>query len=376
MIEPEIITHGRNNGEGVIVRYRTAKGTEVYGLPLPNIHGNQSWDLGPTWCYLVLGPKTILIDAGRMGNMDVLERYLNVIGKKLSDIEAVIVTHGHEDHDGQLAEVLTESHAGLWAHPAYGDLILYHPEVDDGAPHPEYPGSCRPCTMPLSYVERNCIPYHRKRSALSVDCAIAEDSNIDGFTFRYTPGHSPDSICITLDGEIVFTGDTVLPGITPHPSLARTYEVNRRVLPEGFRTRNESYGLMNYIKSLHKLGTSESTAPLIAFPAHRLFWEGRFNLYHTRDRVREIIQFHIDRCRAVLDIVASKPKSIEEIVVEHFTPSQLEGFGRLMARNEIMAHIEVMEPYGDVRWAGDNMDLVQRTGSTQSLKALTAFIPS
>ncbi len=375
MNEPEVIVPGRANGEGMIIRYRTRGGTEVFGLPLPNIHGNQSWDLGPTWCYLVTGPKTILIDAGRMGNIGILERHLRTIGKGFAGIDAVIVTHGHEDHDGQLAEVIAESGAELWAHPIYRDLISYHPDVTEGAPHPEYPGSCRACTMPFTYVQGNCLPYHRKRSGLRVDRIVREDSPMNGFGFLFTPGHSPDSMCITLEGEIVFTGDTVLPGITPHPSMARTFEVNRLILPEEYRGQNQLYGLMNYIRSLRKVGSSEYTASLLAFPAHRLFWEGRFNLYRTKDRVREIIQFHLDRFRAILEIASGGPVSIEYICERHFTAAQLEGFGRLLARNEVMAHLEVLKSYGDVTWDGRPEGSVQSSGSFRTLEAIADFMP-
>lgn len=375
MNEPEVIVPGKANGEGMIIRCRTHRGTEVYGLPLPNIHGNQSWDLGPTWCYLIAGPQTILIDAGRMGNMETLRRHLKAIGRELAAIDTVIVTHGHEDHDGQLAEVIAESGAGLWAHPLYGDLISYHPDATGGAPHPEYPGSCRACTMPLTYVQGNCLPYHRKRSQLRVTVTVREDSPMNGLGFVFTPGHSPDSMCIILDAEIVFTGDTILPGITPHPSMARTFEINRPILPAAYRGQNRFYGLMNYLESLRRVGSSPSTASLTALPAHRLFWEGRFNLQRVQDRVREIIEFHMDRFRAILEIASHGPVGIDHICGKHFTAAQLEGFGRLLARNEVIAHLEVLESFGDVIWDGRPEGSVRATGSHRTIEAIAELMP-
>jgi hypothetical protein len=43
------------------------------------------------------------------------------------------------------------------------------------------------------------------------------------------------------------------------------------------------------------------------FSGHRLFYNNRFNLIdRLRGRAREIIQFHIDRCRDILGIIDNK----------------------------------------------------------------------
>ena len=99
MKTPEIIVSGKRNGEGMVVRYQTVKGTDIFGLGIPNIHLNSDWDLGPTWCYLIVGHKTSLIDTGRFGNYAVFESILKSIGKVFSDIDRIIITHSHEDHD-------------------------------------------------------------------------------------------------------------------------------------------------------------------------------------------------------------------------------------------------------------------------------------
>ncbi|NQT74865.1 MAG: MBL fold metallo-hydrolase [Chloroflexi bacterium] len=377
MREPEIIITGRDSGEDMIVRYQTSKGTEIYGLAIPNVHDDTDWNLGPTWCYFVLGQKNILIDTGRFGNLEVLKNQLGKIGKRFSDIDIIIITHGHEDHDGNLPDVLPLTHAQLAAYHTYQQMISYFPEIEDGAPHPELPGSCRSCAMPDKFVLKNCINYHQKRSRLSIDFAIrdGETSPIDGLNFVFTPGHSADSMCVILDNEVIFTGDTILPDITPHPSRASNFESNRRILPEGYGEQNEVYGLMNYIKSLAKIDALDDGQFQATFTAHRLFYNGQFNLvHHPRYRSNEIIRFHIDRCRDVIRIISSEAKNLDQIADEHFTPSQLARHGRLMARNELLAHIEVMEEYGDVRWTGENEDILQHTGSYGCLDAIGAYL--
>jgi len=38
MIEPQIIKHGSENGDGMVIRYQTQVGTEIFGLGIPNTY--------------------------------------------------------------------------------------------------------------------------------------------------------------------------------------------------------------------------------------------------------------------------------------------------------------------------------------------------
>jgi hypothetical protein len=254
-------------------------------------------------------------------------------------------------------------------------MISYHPHISDGAKHPEHPGSCRQCIMPEKFYT-TCMQYQRRRSLLDIDCAIDGDQSRlgDSLSFIFTPGHSPDALCVVLEDEVIFTGDTILPDITPHPTLSSTFEVNRRILPDSYSHENTVYGLINYIKSLHKLA-GFAPQPAAIFPGHRLFYNGRFNLIHSLyGRARKIIQFHIDRCRDILRIIDSKPTGLDAIAFQHFPTPSLAGAGKLIARDEVMAHVEVMEKCGDVCWFGENRDMVQCTGSNNFLNVIGAYL--
>lgn len=376
MKTPEIIESGKGNGEGMVIRYQTTSGTDVFGLGVPNIHLNSDWDLGPTWCYLIVGRKTSLIDTGRFGNYAVFESLLKSIGRIFSDIDRIIITHSHEDHDGNLVEIFPSVQGELWAHSIYRQMISYHPHVKDGAKHPEHPGSCRQCIMPEKFYT-NCVEYQQRRSLLGIDFAIdGEEGRLgDDLSFIFTPGHSPDALCVVLEDEAIFTGDTILPDITPHPTLLSTFEVNRRILPDRYRCENTVYGLMNYVKSLRKLA-SLTLQPVAVFPGHRLFQNGGLKLVDSlRGRAKEIIQFHIDRCYDILRVIDRKPAGLDAIAVQHFPESLLTGAGKLMARDELMAHVEVMEKCGDVRWVGEDRDRVQHTGSYNFLDVMQAYLP-
>jgi hypothetical protein len=91
-------------------------------------------------------------------------------------------------------------------------------------------------------------------------------------------------------------------------------------------------------------------------------------------RAKEIIQFHIDRCFDILRIIDNGPAGLDAIAVQHFSESLLTGAGKLMARDELMAHVEVMEKCGDVCWVGENGDVVQHTGSYNFLDVMKAYL--
>jgi len=106
-----------------------------------------------------------------------------------------------------------------------------------------------------------------------------------------------------------------------------------------------------------------------------LFHDGGLNLIDSLcGRAEEIIQFHIDRCCDILRIIDRKAKELDAIAVQHFPESLLVGPGKLMARDELMAHIEVMEKCGDVRWVGENGDRAQHTGSYNFLDVIKAYL--
>ena len=375
MKTPEIVVRAHSNGEGMVIRYETTKGTTIFGLGLPNIYSGTDWDLGPTWCYLIMGRKITLVDTGRFGNYEFFKGLLKRTGMELSDIDRIIISHSHEDHDGNLAPIAFSSKADLWAHRIYRNMISYHPNITEGARHPELPGSCRLCFMPEGFYKQ-CLSYHEERSRLKIDHEIDDEFRLDedGLHIIHTPGHTPDSVSIVLEENVLFPGDTLLPGITPWPSLMSSFEANREILGHEYRQQNRLYGLMSYINSLSRMSVFAQSLGA-TLPAHRLYYKDGFNLIHSpSDRAKEIIRFHIDRCRSILELIGQKPYPLEEIVLRHFDPSLLDNMGIFMARNEIRAHLEILAELGDVLWTGEDSAPVQPTGSSNFMGRLESYL--
>jgi glyoxylase-like metal-dependent hydrolase (beta-lactamase superfamily II) len=365
----EIISKGKNSGVDTILRYKTAQGTEIFCLGVPlSYESEEDWDLGPTWCYVIMKAPVTLIDTGQWGKFDALKALLEKAGISLGQIKRVIVTHGHEDHDGNLPEIVDASGAEIWGHVAYENMISYHTDIDDGASHPRFPGSCRTCALPDTF-NKSCIPYQQKRSRMKQGYKIDKnDGDMAGdYRFISTPGHSPDSVCIVFEEDVVFSGDTLLPSITPHPSLMLEYYVQRRILPEKYGNANESYGLMAFIASLREIKDKCKNIEAL-MPGHRLIEKGEINCLQPSERAAEIIDFHEERCKNILSTLDNKSLSLEEISISLFPPRLRKGKGILLAQREVMSHLELLAIHGDVEWVDGHSFKSKRTGSNNYRK--------
>lgn len=360
----KFISRGKNNGIDVILSYKTECGTDILCLGVPVSYESQDdWGLGPTWCYVVMKDPVTLVDTGQWGKYGVLISMLEKAGVNLKDIKRVIVTHGHEDHDGNLPEVIEASGAEVWGHFAYESMTSYHPGIDNGAMYPGFPGSCRTCMMPDKF-NRACIPYHQKRSRLKQSHKIGKNGTLAGrdYSFILTPGHSPDSVCTVFENEVVFSGDTVLPTITPHPSLVLEYYVQKHILPEEYQSGSSPYGLMAYIGSLREL-ERQCADTTILLPGHRLFEKGEINQLKPSERAAVIIDFHEERCNNIMNILDNKVLSLEEISIDLFPPGLRKGYGRYLSQREVTSHLELLAMHGDIEWVDGHSFKSRRTGS-------------
>jgi glyoxylase-like metal-dependent hydrolase (beta-lactamase superfamily II) len=350
----EVIHEGDASGNGMIVRIPFPSGMEIVGLATRNFYGGD-WDFGPTWNYLVLADTTFLLDTGRDGMGRKLLEMMQASGLSSRDLDSLIVSHGHEDHDGGMWDVAEATGAAVKAHPIYERLVRFYPDETPPDAREDFPASCWHCFMPESFSSRHCREYHRARNRLEIE--PIEEGSVrlgDAIEASHLPGHSPDALALLVGNEAVLVGDTVLPEITPFPTREAFFQQVKEILPSEYSTADSVYGLRAYLRSLKKLrGIAESLPGALVLPAHRLFHNGRWNELDLRTRIAEIIDHHIQRCADILRILNHGPRTAGQIALEHFSASSLEGSGMLMAENEIISHCELLGVAGDVRPAGD-----------------------
>jgi glyoxylase-like metal-dependent hydrolase (beta-lactamase superfamily II) len=363
----KILRPGDEYGNDAIVRFSLSTGREILALSTKNLYGGD-WDFGPTWNYVVAAEKPFLIDTGRRGRGLILMEMMEFGGIKPADLDSVVLSHGHEDHDGGLSVLMQATGLPVKAHETYKSLIKVAPDLAPSPEIAEYPATCWNCPMPQKFAEKHCVPYHKERGEFVVNTIGQEDHELgEGISVFHVPGHTPDCLAFLIDDEVILSGDTLLPEITPHPTREQYFERTKCLLPDRYTEAQQLYGLRAYIRSVKRLREISRVLPdLEMLPGHRLFSSGGWNLLNVGDRCAELIQHHIQRCSDILEIVDSRPKTPEEIAHEHFEPKLLEGFGFKLAINELLTHCELMELSGDITWI-DGKVASTRKGEFESL---------
>src|SRR3990167_5039366 len=80
--------------------------------------------LGFSNAYLIKGPRPVLVDTGGPYDGPALQDALHAQGLTLSDLAAVIVTHGHSDHAGGVAAI--QALGGKVVVLGQGDVPMAH----------------------------------------------------------------------------------------------------------------------------------------------------------------------------------------------------------------------------------------------------------
>ena len=348
----------------MVVEFQLPSGLEIIGLPTKNFYGGH-WDLGPTWNYAVLADEPFLVDAGRFGQGKNLVGMMQSAGINSKDLDFVLISHSHEDHDGGLAELVESTQLKVKAHAIYDLLIRQYPEDAPRGYKEAFPAKCWHCPMPESFWSKNCLDYHRVLKDLKVD-VIGDGENIiaDDIHSYHLPGHSPDCLAILLGEEAIIVGDVVLPNLSPWPTRQELFNEVAEIIKPKYTDPEAVFGLQRYIKSLKKLREIGTDYPdILVFPAHRFYYDNQWNGIHLAERTNELIRHHIERCAAILEILSTRPKTAEEIAQEHFDAKLLEGFGSLMAANEVVSHCELLIACGDV--VRHNGNKFAATGKTE-----------
>jgi glyoxylase-like metal-dependent hydrolase (beta-lactamase superfamily II) len=353
----DILRAGERDGAGGIIRLTTKSGAVIHAVGVP-----QDWQsgTGPTWIYIVDDTDGLtLIDAGSVLAVDALNDAFKLLGMQMSSVRRIVVTHSHLDHDGGAVSLAEASGGEVWAHALYGHLRHHSFRDLTGDMNPimweALKQSFESRGDHMGRREGRMSERHSKyddlRKRVPLARALHDGDQAGVLTFYHTPGHSPDELTIAMDG-VLFTGDHVLPEITPHPTMkARPAAAVKDGLPDRYRDENQLYGLAAYMRSLKRVAAYGAKTTVL--PAHRLLNKGRLNVMTAR-RANSILLHHVQRINRILGFMGKEPTSLEAVTKQLFSYRDMDGGNYHSALSETMAHLEFLVDTGDLVEVSEN----------------------
>ncbi|MEU3830711.1 MBL fold metallo-hydrolase [Streptomyces sp. NPDC029080] len=259
--------------------------------------------LGHTLVYVVdtdRGP--VLIDTGwdDPASWDTLAAGLDACGTTVGEVYGVVVTHHHPDHHGLSARVRDASGAWVALHAADAAIVRRARESRPERWFSYMADKLTAAGAPREHVAPLRAPRGRTVPGLSPalpdrDIVPGELLDLPGRRLRavWTPGHTPGHVCLHLEEEHparlpghgrLFSGDHLLPGITPHIGLYEDPDDATVTDPLG-----------DYLDSLERIGL---LSPAEVLPAHQHAFTD------APGRVRVLLEHHANRLSGLLGLLA------------------------------------------------------------------------
>jgi hydroxyacylglutathione hydrolase len=159
--------------------------------------------------YLIMGERIVLVDTGSPNDLQAILDALRSLGRSLTDIDLLVPTHAHIEHMGNARKIkrltrtcivlparylapardifrspqfLLDSARSIFAGIRHNPSLLLHPFMH-----------IRPLTADIIATDGMDLPGH------------------PGWSIIFTPGHSPESICLyQSETHTLISGDTVI----------------------------------------------------------------------------------------------------------------------------------------------------------------------
>ncbi|MER5914177.1 MBL fold metallo-hydrolase [Streptomyces sp. NPDC001982] len=316
-------------------------GVRSVAVPIPDN------PLGHTLVYVVdtdRGP--VLVDTGwdDPGSWDTLTEGLVACGTSAAEVHGVVITHHHPDHHGLSERVRDASGAWIAMHAADAAIVRRTRETRPErwftymAAKLTAAGAPEDHVAPLRTVRRRTLP---GLSPALPDREIVPGELLDlaGRRLRaiWTPGHTPGHVCLHLEEDHpaqlpghgrLFSGDHLLPEITPHIGLYEDPDDATVTDPLG-----------DYLDSLERVGR---LSPAEVFPAHQHAFAD------APSRVRQLLAHHEERLAGLLALLVEPhtPWQLAELMEWNRPWEQIPYGSRNIAVSEAEAHLRRLVKQG------------------------------
>ncbi|WP_371549790.1 MBL fold metallo-hydrolase [Streptomyces sp. NBC_00554] len=303
--------------------------------------------LGHTLVYVVDTDRgAVLIDTGwdDPTSWDTLAEGLTACGTSVAEVHGVVITHHHPDHHGLSGKVREASGAWLAMHAADASIVR---RTRENRPERWFAYMTAKLTA-AGAPEEHVAPLRGARSSTFPGFSPAlpdreivpgELLELPGRRLRaiWTPGHTPGHVCLHLEethpaqlpgNGRLFSGDHLLPEITPHIGLYEDPDDATVTDPLG-----------DYLDSLERVGR---LAPAEVLPAHQHAFAD------APSRVGELLTHHEDRLTGLLTLLSAPltPWQLAERMEWNRPWEQIPYGSRNIAVSEAEAHVRRLVKLG------------------------------
>jgi glyoxylase-like metal-dependent hydrolase (beta-lactamase superfamily II) len=309
----------------------------IHCLPIPT-----PFAVGRVNCYLIDDDPLTLVDTGPNSGkaLDELELALREHGRRIEDLERIVVTHQHIDHTGLLGILARRSRAEVVA------LDLLAPVLEEFGAYAERDDELAEALMLRHGIPRDVVSALRAVSrsfrawggSAPVDRPLADGEALAfaGRTLQalHRPGHSPsDTLFWDAERRVLLGGDHLIGHISSNPLISR---------PLGGRSGEPGDGrpraLMTYMRSLRE--TREMPIDVV------LAGHGEPVTDHAR-LIDERFALHERRAAKIARLIAERPMTVYEIAQALW--GNVAVTQAYLTLSEVLGHVDLLIERGEIR---------------------------
>jgi glyoxylase-like metal-dependent hydrolase (beta-lactamase superfamily II) len=298
--------------------------------------------VGRVNCYLIDDDPLTLVDTGPNSGkaLDELESALREHGRRIEDLERIVVTHQHLDHLGLVGILARRSSAEVCT------IDVLAPVLEEFAAHAERDDELAVALMLRHGIPRDVVNALRSVSrsfrgwggSAHVDRPLADGEELEfaGRTLRvlHRPGHSPsDTLFWDAERALLIGGDHLIAHISSNPLVSR---------PLGGRSGEPGDGrpraLMTYLRSLAE--TREMPIDVV-LPGH-----GEPVTDHVA-LIDERVAMHERRARRIAALIAERPLTAYEIAQALW--GNVAVTQAYLTLSEVLGHADLLLERGEIR---------------------------
>ena len=305
----------------------------IHCLPIPT-----PFAVGRVNVYLVEDDPLTLVDAGPNSatSLTTLESALAEHGRRVEDLERIVITHQHIDHIGLVQILADRSGAEVVALEALAPWLARYGEgmeADDA--------------FSETIMARNGIPedvryalravsgaFRAWGAAATVTTTVREGDTIAfaerSWTVWHRPGHSPsDTVFHDADRRELIGGDHLIKHISSNPLISRPLD--------GGDPADRPQALAIYLDSLAKTREMDVVRVL---PGHGEEIHGHAQLIEERFRLHE------RRARKLLGLIADQPRTAYELAQAMW--GNVAVTQAYLTLSEVLGHVDLLRNDGHV----------------------------